>query len=63
MLLLQGSFRKGAWAGDGRLEMNHQSLLTPDCTGPVLRYEFISKHFPISILLQDAVLVREDASG
>ncbi|DBB12356.1 TPA: hypothetical protein ACH3X3_006440 [Trebouxia sp. C0006] len=33
----QGSFGKGAWAGDGKLEVNHQSMLTPDNTGPLLR--------------------------
>ncbi|KAL0030427.1 hypothetical protein WJX79_004156 [Trebouxia sp. C0005] len=33
----QGSFGKGAWAGDGRLEIHHQSMLTPDNTGPLLR--------------------------
>ncbi|DBA84755.1 TPA: hypothetical protein ACH3X1_005799 [Trebouxia sp. C0004] len=33
----QGSFGKGAWAGDGRLEVNHQSILTPENTGPLLR--------------------------
>ena len=34
---LQGTFGRGAWAGDGRLEMNHRSMLTPDNTGPLLR--------------------------
>lgn len=34
---MQRSFGRGAWAGDGRLEMNHQSMLTPDNTGPLLR--------------------------
>lgn len=35
---VQRSFGRGAWAGDGRLEMNHQSMLAPDNTGPLLRW-------------------------
>ena len=42
---LQATFGRGAWAGDGRLEMNHQSVLTPDNSGPVLRWaSFTTAH-------------------
>lgn len=41
---LQATFGRGAWAGDGRLEMNHQSVLTPDNSGPVLRWASFTTH-------------------
>ena len=32
---MQGMFVRGAWAGDGRLEINHRSMLTSELASPV----------------------------